>query len=98
MPTERKRAPRQTLEAKVKEFVPVLNDVIADCADLQAAYQIQEISEPGQQYEQQIQKARAIQRLATEVMTRLRNIVQGMAREDVLSEPRAPIPSDAVTK
>lgn len=80
----RTRIDRASFGAFIKTASPVLNAVVADSGDLLVAVEAREIDEPGSQFEQHAQKARAIRRMAIEMQEMLRKIMSGMALEEQL--------------
>ena len=78
----RKRAPRHNVESMLRASLPVLNGIVADSGDILDEIQIREMDEPGIQYEQHAQKARALRRMAMEVQETLRKMAQGMVLEE----------------
>lgn len=78
----RTRAPRQKVAEFQRAALPLLNDIVADSGDLLAHLQLAEQAEPGTQFEQHMQRARAIRKLAQAIQDDLRNLVRALASEE----------------
>lgn len=78
----RTRAPRAAVNEMLRTSLPVLNGLSADCGDILDELQLRELDEPGDQYEREIQKARAIRRIALEVQEGMRKLARALEAEE----------------
>lgn len=81
----RKRAPRRKVEEMIAAALPVLNGIITDSGDIMDRLHVLEMKEPGTQYERELQKARAIRRMAEDIQTTMRKLSQGLVAEEALT-------------
>lgn len=81
----RKLASAEKVTKWIADSLPVLDGIVADSTAILSELQVKEMAEPGLQFEQHAQKARAIRRIAEEIQERLRKLHTGLRLESQLN-------------
>lgn len=85
----RSKAPIGAVNELVRVALPVLSGVVADSGEILEALTVLEMDEPGIQYNQEMSRSRAIEKIATGIRDDLRKLQQALIAEEKQERDRA---------